>query len=610
MRKKAQVTIFIIVAIVLVAGIVLYFSLKPIPVKSMSKDLLPVYEYYLSCVEEKAMSAAALLGEQGGYIETPTFVPGSSFMPFSSQLDFLGQGVPYWMYVSGNNLLREQTPSLQFMQRELGEYVNERTDVCDFSSFELQGYDIFIEEGVTTATINELDIHLSLSNKVTIFLGEQSAIISNHEVTVNSKLGKFFRMAKEVYNAEKSSMFLEKYALDVMRLYAPGTGTEISCTPEVFVDEDIKEDIVNGLAANIPAVKLDGSYYDLSSKERDYFVTDLNLDIDENLNFLYSPSWPTSIEIYGDRIVEPVGLQEGMGILGFCYVPYHFIYDINFPVLIQFYDNQELFQFPVGVVIAKSQPREALPTPEGISIGSPVCETKNQEVEIYTYDLGLNPVEANIKFHCLNSECPIGETTLKSGEAGLKANFPQCVNGQIIASAEGYANGKVQISTNDESVANILLLKKHEVALDLGSVKQAVVMFHADDYGTTVAYPNTKKVELVEGYYNVTVYVYDNSSLTFPATNERRCVDVPESGLAGFFGAETEKCFDINMPETAVEFAVIGGGKTQEYLIDSTLRDARELNINVPIFGLPNSLEKLQENHLKIEDEQIFLEFE
>ena len=28
-------------------------------------------------------------------------------------------------------------------------------------------------------------------------------------------------------------------------------------------------------------------------------------------------------------IAKPVGTEQGMGIMGFCYSPYHFVYDIN-----------------------------------------------------------------------------------------------------------------------------------------------------------------------------------------------------------------------------------------------------------------------------------------
>ena len=609
-NKKAQVTIFIIIAIVVVGGVIAYFSLRGGFQQTIPEDLRPAYDYYISCLEATAEGGVHLLGEQGGHIEIPEFEPGSAYMPFSSQLNFLGQPVPYWMYASGNNLLREKVPTRQTMERELNDYVSERVGDCDFSDFEAQGYDVYVDEGSVVSNINDLSVDLTINNKITIFKNNQSVIVTNHDFSISSKLGKFYGMALDVYNYEKSSMFLEKYALDVMRLYAPVDGTEIGCAPKVFVDEEIRQDIVGGLASNIPSIKLDGNYYDLSSKDREYFVSDSNLDIDENINFMYLSDWPTTIEMYGDRVAKPVGLQPGMAVMGFCYVPYHFVYDINFPVLVQFYDDNEIFQFPVAVIIAKNQAREALPTTAGTSVESKVCEFKNQNVSVHTYDVDLNPIDARIQFKCLNSICEIGETKTYGEDSVLDGQLPQCVNGFIIASAEGYADSRYQISTNEEDIANIVLNKKYNLSLDLPNVKRAMISFSSDDFSTTVVYPEMKSVELIEGYYNISVYVYDNSSLKFPATSRSECVDIPETGLAGLFGAQTEKCYDINMPEMNIDFAVIGGGKNAEYITSEDLENSNKLNIDVPLFGLPQSLEELQSNNLKVDDEMVYLEFE
>jgi hypothetical protein len=609
MKKNGQVTLFIILAIIVVGSIIAYFALRGSFSQDIPEEMRPVYDYYLSCLEEVSHQGIALLGQQGGYLDLPEFVPGSQYMPFSSQLDFLGQPVPYWMYVSGNNLLKEQIPTLGSMESQLGDFVSKRVSDCDFTDFEREGYSIYVDEGSVNVKINKLDVDLDINNRVTIFRGNQSVVVSNHDVLVNSKLGKFYGLALDVYSFEKSEMFLEAYALDVMRLYAPVTGTDITCTPKIFVDEIIREDIVSGLAANIPSLKLEGEYYDLSDKERNYFVTDTGKNIDENVNFMYSPDWPTKIEIYGDRVAKPVGLQEGLGILGFCYVPYHLVYDIGFPVMIQFYDTEEIFQFPVSIIISKNQAREALPTTGGALIESKVCEFNNQPVEISTYDTNLNPVEARLQFKCLDSVCEVGETQIEGGVSIFQGNLPQCVNGFLVVSAEGYADTKYPFSTNEESLANVVLSKKFEIPLDLGNVDKALVTFSSEDYSTTALYPEISSVDLIEGYYNVTVYVYDNSSLKFPSIDDRRCVDVPESGLAGVFGAETEKCFDISIPETDISFAVVGGGNTQEYFTEGMLDEAVGLKINIPLFGLPGNLEELQENHVAVNEERIYLEF-
>ena len=611
-RKKGQVTIFIILAVLIVGALVAYFTLRGSFGESVPEELLPVYDYYVSCLQDQAEDGVRLLGEQGGRIDVGEFFPGSAYMPFSSHLDFMGQGVPYWMYVSGNNMLRENIPTKTSMENELGEYVSARVGLCDFSDFEMQGFDVFVDDkNVQTAVrINDLDIEVEVLNKINIFKGNSSVVVGSHSFGIKSKLGKFFGLALEVYNYEKANMFLENYALDVLRLYAPMDGIEIGCVPRVFVEENVASELKDALVANIGSIRLDGDYYDLSSKGREYFVEDSGLDVDEQLSFLYMRDWTTRIEMYGDKVARPVGLQEGMGILGFCYVPYHFVYDVNFPVMVQFYDDEELFQFPVGVVISKNQAREAMPTTNGRNIESKVCEFKNQKVEVYTYDTDLESVEARISFKCLDAVCQIGETKLYSGEAVLRGEFPQCVNGFIIVDAPGYAQAKYQISTNEEMLANVVLKKKYNLSLDLGEVDRGVVTFVSSDYSVTVLYPEMDSIELIEGYYNVSVHVYDGSSLKFPATSRKECVDVPESGLSGMFGGMSEKCYDINMPEMDIDFAVVGGGKVQEYITSEDLANSKELNLNVPLFGLPTSIEGLAANAERVDDEIVEVYYE
>lgn len=608
--KIAQVTLFIILAIVILAAIGAYFILRsrigPTP---ETKDMQPVYDYYLSCLEGTTKAGILIMGEQGGYIEKPVFVPGSEYRPFSSQLNFMGQGVPYWMYVSGNNLLKEQVPSKAGMEKELAKYVQDRIKECNFDSFAFQGYDIAVGEGNVEAKINENYVSISADNRIRVSFENQSQVFSNPELSVQSKLGKFYRLALKFYEKEKKEMILEKYALDVMRLYAPVDGVEISCTPKVFVEENVKQDLKEALQANIGALKLRGNYF-ASTKENKYFVNDIGESVSDGVNFIYSPNWPTRIDMNGDKVIEPVGLQQGLGILGFCYVPYHFVYDINFPVLVQFYDENELFQFPVGVIIEKNKERQALPSAEGQAMEEDVCAVKDKDVEVYTYDSELNPVKANIKFSCFSTECRIGETEIEGADAVLRGKVPACVNAFILASAEGYADSRYQISTNEETTANILMKKLYNISVELNGgqdVGMAIISLEGE-YSTSIVYPDTKSIMIPEGEYNVSVYIYTNQKLTIPAISSEKCINVPKSGVAGIFGFEEEKCFQINLPPQEVETAVVGGGKSQEYFAESDLN--KKLLIQAEIFKTPESLAELQENYIKIDDSPLEVMFE
>src|SRR5690606_28796987 len=99
-----------------------------------------------------------------------------------------------------------------------------------------------------------------------------------------------------------------------------------------------------------------------------------------------------------------------------------------------------------------------------------------------------------------------------------------------------------------------------------------VVSFTRDDGKVaSAALPEFNSVKLSEGNYEVKLYAYGNSSVTIPASTKYECVEVPQEGLLGFFGGTKEKCFDITLPETKMDYALIGGGTANYYILESEL---------------------------------------
>jgi len=607
-HKKAQITIFVILAILIVAVIGALFVFRDnIFQADLPQELEPVYSYYLSCIEAEAMNGAFILGQQGGYIESPEFEPGSEYMPFSNQLDFLGIPVSYWYYISGNGIVKEQIPSRTKMQAELNAYVNEGIGLCDFRQFTEQGFEIVFDEAKTSSVVSQENIDVNVKQDLSIKFGDVTWTGNNHKVEVNSRLGKFYDVAEKIYENQEQTMFLENYGVDILRLYAPVDGIELGCATKLWQVSDIRENLTQALESNVPAMKIKGDYYNLANKENEYFVQDIGEEVDINVNFMFIRDWPVKVEVWpeedGILRADPVGLQEGLGILGFCYTPYHFVYDFAYPVLIQLYSGTEMFQFPIVVLIEKNQPREAVDAVGLPDVVPELCNKKNTEVSVYTYDTRLDPVEAEIKFKCFDTQCSIGETESNGVDAVLTDNFPQCVNGFIIAKAEGYETEKYQISTTEENEAIIIMDKLYNLELEVekeGSKigdSQVVVSFTKEDGVDTIVYPEQKEIELSVGQYEIKVYVYSDSEINLQGSTTQKCVDVPKSGILGMFGSTTKKCFDMVVPDQTVTSAVSGGGTQNYYVGESELEGASKLILNVEDFGVPSKVEDLQINY-------------
>jgi len=614
--KRSQVTVFIILAIVIVAGIGIFFAVRSgLFSTNIPQELEPVYSYYQACVEEETLNGIYILEQQAGYIDVPEFSPGSEYMPFSNQLGFLGIGVPYWYYVSGNGISNEQVPSKSKMQEQLNDYLEEGVDLCDFSQFEEQGFEVSIGESEVKSSIKDNSVSVSVNQNLNINYGDISWRGTKHSVSVDSMLGKFYDLAKKIYQNNEDEMFLERYGVDILRLYAPVDGSEIGCSPKVWNVEDIRGNLINSLEANIPFIKVKGDYYNLGEPTNKYFVQDIGKEVDVNVNFMYSAEWPMKMEVWpsedGILMAEPIGLQEGMGLLGFCYTPYHFVYDFSFPVLVQLYSGNEMFQFPVVVVIDKNNPREALDVQGLPDVVPELCEKKNTQLSVYTYNTNLEPVGARIQFKCFDTSCDIGKTESERGEAVLIADFPQCVNGYILASAEGYETKKHLISTINSGSATVVLDRKYNLDLEVkkagGSLGEdyAVVTFNKEGKVKTLAYPDMKEIELTSGQYEIKTYVYSDSEINLKGSLSHKCVNVPKSGVLGVFGMTEEKCFDLEIPDQIISFAVSGGGTQDYYISESELENSNKLIIDAQSFGKPTKVEDLQINYNNVETQNL-----
>lgn len=616
MIKRGQVTVFVIIAIILVAGIVVYFVLRDSSSSlSIPIELKPVFDYYQSCIEQEARTAIDLANIQGGRVVVNDYSPGSEWAPFSSHLNFLGSPVPYWYYISANGVIKEQVPLKSEIEKEISDYVAETVQGCDFESYYIQGFEIKLENPVIKTTIEDEQTNLQVNAKMVVSKGDKTATQNIHNAQIKTKLGKFYNLAREIYSQEKSETFLEKYAVDVLHSYAPVDGVEIQCAPKVWSTPNVISDIKSGLEQNFQTIKFNGDYYTLNDKKREYFVVDQS--VDESINVLYSSSWPTKVEISGEGVddqimmAEGLGTQEGLGAMGFCYVPYHFVYDVSFPALIQIYNNDELFQFPITVIIDNNVAREAdlttLPEEEDFDL----CKFKTKEIEVNLYDTELNNVDANVSYECFNQRCRLGQSV----NGKLVADAPACVNGFIQVRTEGYAEKRFLFSSNEETFADIILEREYELNVSLYTGSQdttgtAIVSFVRDDGKTySISYPAQTTIKLSEGNYETKVYVYGNSSLIIPESTKTQCTNVPSGGLLGFFGSTKEQCFEVKIPKQKVDYALIGGGTSQVYILDSWLKTGK-IRISVDKFPSPTSIDQLQQNFELFETKEVEINFD
>ena len=614
MKNRGQVTIFIIIAIILVASIGIYFAFRGGIGKQeiLPASLEPVYNTFLGCVKDDVSVGINLLETQGGYIEVPEFEAGSTYMPFSSQLNFLGNPIPYWYYVSQNNQPKEQVPTKKDMENQLEDYLKEKIKSCStLKDYFEQGYEISFDDDVKAdVSINEDNVDINLKLGMGISKAGETGFVKNHEVVVQSKLGSLYNSALKVYENEQDTFFLENYGIDVLRMYAPVDGVKLQCSPLVWNAEEIFSKLKDAIQDNVLSLRTRDDDFSLIDDTHKYFI--LNLKTGNDVSFINSKDWAYTYEVAPSEGVVmsalPTGNQPGMAALGFCYVPYHFVYNLKYPVLVQISSGMEIFQFPFAVVIEGNKPRKPVNASTSQIPDIDLCNYGKTPMEVDVYDNNLNLINANISFTCFGKNCPIGDSFNKS------LMFPQCANGQVIAKADGYVTTRETASTvetgNIEMIMDKLYPKTINLNLDGSPYNgKAIISFVSEDVSSTIVYPEQKSVKLAQGQYEVQVYIYKDSKITLESSVQEQCVEIPQTGLGGLIGLTKEKCFEVEIPEQTIESSLQGGGKQNYYLANSELEATTTIDINAESLPVPTNAEELQKNFLIFEEKGLDITF-
>ncbi|MCX6741879.1 MAG: hypothetical protein NTX24_01735 [Candidatus Pacearchaeota archaeon] len=602
-NRKGQITLFIIIALVIIVAVLLtliFLGKIKNPLEIAKKNEVEIN--FVNCVDQRVKEAIATAELQGGYLSLPDFESGSVNFPFSNYLNFLTLDVPYWFYVSGNGIQRVQKPNATEIEEQFGEYVKRWVPECaKFENFanavdwEIAKGDV----GDVQVKINNNNVETRVNLPLSVQSGSYKSTITEHKISTKTPFGSLLNTASDIFNAQNERTILENYSIDILNSYAPTNGFEITCAPKIWSKEQVQSDLKVALQENVAALKIRGSSYTLKNPENRYFVINIGKTVDEKVNFLYSRTWPTKIDIWpssgGILRSDPLGTQAGLGAIGFCFVPYHFVYDLSFPVLIQVTSGTEMLQFPVVVIIDKMVPRQ-FDTNETIPIDIDICRAPGQIGTVFT-SYNSEAVKATISFKCLSQSCAIGTTSTDGTKARLTTEFPRCVNGYLTVESEGFKPKEAVVSSNEPFILDMQMepLYSLPVEMNLANNENAIIYFTSEDYSQTLFYPREKTVNLSEGTYKIDAQISRQGEISFGSGEVEKCIKIPSEGIGGILGMTSEQCYNVTLPSTKLTEILVGGGSMNYSFSDDQLRSARKMTIRPDTVDTPTTIDELSE---------------
>ena len=180
MQKRGQVTLFIIIAIIIVALVLLFILLQGgLPGQELSQsDLAKVKSYLDDCFKQKTQAGILAIAKQGGYNKLP-----------EGSINFLDERTAY--YLKNDQLL---TPSVTTVSEELNSWLNDNVQQCLL----LQGYEIS-STSCKAAAKSEVDfVTASFACPVTVKKGLASSQISSFSAKVNMQVPKMLDVSSKI----------------------------------------------------------------------------------------------------------------------------------------------------------------------------------------------------------------------------------------------------------------------------------------------------------------------------------------------------------------------------------------------------------------------------
>lgn len=394
-NRKGQLTMFVILGLLILAGGVTFFYLRGettaqptrqevLASESVPIEFDPVKVYVENCLREISVEGLKILGERGGFIDpvlndlTPGYFPTES----NSVRATTNLIRPYWYHmvsdnkcesdcdfesIPNNKLFLTKSDGSPSVEGQIEKYVDDHLNDClsDFLQLKNQGYGIS-ELDVPSSNVRILDNRVLVGLTYPIEATKVSTrTISQYATTIDLDFKSIFDMANLMITYESTLFIFENYVMELIGAFGrldnkiPPTGDAIikwgSITrwSKTQVERHIQYDLLNYLQALRVSQTADYvPYYfpndpystgvfngmtipgdvTLSNLEVEFYYDSQNWKPYFDLNCDGDDCKPSS---YATSAPIPI-VSQLTQLLG--YQTYNFYYDVSFPVMVTIND--------------------------------------------------------------------------------------------------------------------------------------------------------------------------------------------------------------------------------------------------------------------------------
>jgi len=187
-EKRGQVTIFVILAVLVVFIILLFFFLqnKQNTSPNITNEVQSINDFVLNCLKETGENGLVRFGEQGGY-----FI-------ITDNIRSIEGNIPYYVYDKKNLILSKEQVSQQ-----LSAFVTQEINFCilNFKDFK-PDFEVEHELNGVNTEILDNKVVFSLDYPISIKKADNTYTLNEFKSEISVRLGTIYAVSEEVVNEQ------------------------------------------------------------------------------------------------------------------------------------------------------------------------------------------------------------------------------------------------------------------------------------------------------------------------------------------------------------------------------------------------------------------------
>ena len=203
MRNKAQVSLWIIVAVVLVAAVVLFFLFRgKIEPPSFIEKLPEPQSYIEKCARENTEKAIEIILPQGGYLQ-----PENYKLYKNIKVGYLCYNKNYY-----SSCINQEPLYVKHLEEEIKSYITGRIKDCFHNleqEYRKKNYQVSSGDLSLDVRLNPKQVNIEINKKFEISKNEETKRYEKFKVLVASPIYDLAVIAQEIVNQEAKFCYFE-----------------------------------------------------------------------------------------------------------------------------------------------------------------------------------------------------------------------------------------------------------------------------------------------------------------------------------------------------------------------------------------------------------------